>query len=92
MLPAFLFYINIIPIYCRELRKYNRVYRRNLNNFYFCHPERELLLTFGCIFFQASYTYIYIIGIIPYLHSQTLLLPRRYYTAGSTVWPVAVPS
>lgn len=39
MLPAFLFYINIISIYCRELRKYRRVYGRNLNDLCLCHPE-----------------------------------------------------
>ena len=39
MLPAFLFYINIISIYCRELRKYRRVYGRNLNGLCLCHPE-----------------------------------------------------
>lgn len=42
--------------------------------------QSELLLTFGCIFFQAFYTYICIIEVILYPHAQTLFFSRRYDT------------
>lgn len=79
MLPAFLFYINIIPIYHRELRKYNKVHRRNLNNFFFCHPERTPVNIW--MYFLSGFLYMYLhneecsVSLCSYSYAQTPVAP-----------------